>query len=292
MHRPEEATIFRNRFPVEDGLSLWLRRYPAGRDDGRLPVLCLHGYWRTGRDFETLAGRLSGERDILVPDMRGRGEASYSDDPSLYFFDHLVRDAWRLLDAHGHERAVVIGTTLGGIIALEMAAARPDRIAAVVLNDVGPEKPESSVQRMAGHGDSRGLTRDEAIALIRAQNEAFVSGFTERDWEALMLRAYRRDPDGTYRRDFDTNTHPATIAQLRDRPTYWDELRAAASTPILVFRGEHSDFLTRDIADRMIGAHPRLDVVEIAGRGHPPFLDEPEVLPAIQGLLDRVDGSS
>lgn len=284
----ETAAEYRKRFAVGAGMSLLVRHYPA-RLAGKTPVLCLHGYWRNGRDFEHLAGQLAADRDVLVPDMRGRGDSDYAADPALYFFDHLVADAWALLDQHGFERAVIVGTTLGGLIALEMAAKHPERIAAMILNDIGPEKPASSVKRMTGHADAAGLTREQAIDLTRAQNEDFVSGFGDDDWERLMLRAYRQDLDGTFRRDFDTNTHPASAAQIRDRPTWWQELRAAASVPMLVLRGEKSDFLTPEIATRMVEAHPDLEVVEVRGRGHPPFLDEPEVLPAIHRLLDRVD---
>lgn len=285
----------RERFEVgstgeSEKLSLFVRRYRADTQ-GRVPVLCLHGYWRNGRDFEHLAAQLAGDREVIVPDMRGRGESDYAADSASYFFDHLVADAWALLDHYGHERAVIAGTTLGGLIALEMAAQRPDRIAGIVLNDVGPEKPESSVKRMSGHADAAGLTREQAVELTRAQNQEFVSGFTDDDWDNLMLRAYRQEADGTYRRDFDTNTHPATIAQVRDRPTWWQELRAASAVPIVVFRGEKSDFLTRELAARMGEAHPDLEVVEVKGRGHPPFLDEPEILPAITRLLDRVDAT-
>jgi len=280
--------IDERRLEVGRGLQLLVRHFQSPVQGGT-PVLCLHGYWRNGRDFETLAPRLAENRSVLVPDLRGRGRSSYAEDASDYLFEHLVDDCWRLLDTSGYERVVIIGTTLGGLIGLEMAAARPERIAGLVLNDVGPEKPMASVKRMAGHAVAGGLTRADAIALTRSQNESFTRGLDDADWERLMLRAYRADADGAYGRDFDPLTNQATAILMSDRPSFWDELRASAGIPLTVLRGENSDFLTRDIATRMRDVRPDLNLVEIRDRGHPPFLDEPDALEAIDALLALAD---
>jgi pimeloyl-ACP methyl ester carboxylesterase len=284
-HQVEEQ-----RFEVGKGVALFVRHLPGPAHPG-VPVLCLHGYWRNGRDFETLAPRLAASRPVLTPDLRGRGRSSYASDVSDYLFERLVEDCWRLLDAYGYEKAVIIGTTLGGLIGLEMATQSAERIAGLVLNDIGPEKPEASVKRMAGHAVSGGLTRAEAIALTRSQNEVFTRGLGEADWERLMLRAYKVGDDGLYVRDFDPLTNQATAILMRERPSFWEELRASAGIPLTVLRGENSDFLTRDIVERMRQARPDLEVAEIRDRGHPPFLNEPDAFEAIDALLARADAA-
>ncbi len=272
---------------VDKAISLYFRVFGTATD--LPPLLCLPGYWRNCRDFELLAPHLSHQRRVITPDMRGRGLSSYAQDPLEYAFGVLVEDTWRLLDFLGVERAVVLGTTLGGLMALEMASQRPDRVAGVILNDVGPERIESASQRMAGYANADELSFDEAVDRIRVQNEAFFPGFARPDWERMARRAYRQTPLGTYRRDFDLLTNKASAAMRVERPTFWAEWRGLGAIPAAVLRGELSDYLTEDLALRMALAHSGAQITTVKGRGHPPQLDEAESLNAIGELLIRAD---
>ena len=120
-----------------DGLKLHYRDYPGPGGAERAPVLCLPGLTRNARDFEKLAVALSGERRVLCPDMRGRGDSAYSKDSATYNPLQYVEDVTALLDEAGIPRFVAVGTSLGGLMTLVLAATAPQRIAGAVLNDVG-----------------------------------------------------------------------------------------------------------------------------------------------------------
>ena len=133
-----------------DGLRLYCRIYPAQRAGG-LPALCLPGLTRNGRDFGALAAHLRCAREVMTPDLRGRGRSAWDPEPSHYQLPTYVQDAWSLLDARGVGRVLVIGTSLGALMGMAMAAMKPDRIAGVVLNDAGPEIDPAGIRRIAGY---------------------------------------------------------------------------------------------------------------------------------------------
>src|SRR6218665_924547 len=113
-------------FTSSDNLRLFYRRLG---EPGRLPVLCLHGLTRNSRDFAALAQHLSASYDVIVPDVRGRGFSEHDPNPQNYQPPVYARDAWELLDHLGLSRCAVIGTSMGGVIAMIMAALQPQRIA-------------------------------------------------------------------------------------------------------------------------------------------------------------------
>jgi len=129
-----------------DGLRLHYRDYP-GQEDGRPALLCLPGLTRNARDFEPLAEKLAGQWRMICPDMRGRAESAYAKDPMTYVPLTYLHDLERLLTDLALTRFVIVGTSLGGIIAMIMASTRPDRIAGAVINDVGPKIEEAGLAR-------------------------------------------------------------------------------------------------------------------------------------------------
>src|SRR5262245_57711556 len=129
---------FRERtYTSRDGLALYYRDY-AGPTPGGVAALCLHGLTRNSRDFEELAPRLARSRRVLCADVRGRGRSARDPEPGRYLPATYAADVLELLAHAGEARVAVIGTSMGGILALLLAALRPEAIAAVVLNDVGP----------------------------------------------------------------------------------------------------------------------------------------------------------
>src|SRR5262249_34199486 len=131
----------------QDGLRLYFRDYgdPASE---RTPVLCLTGLTRNSADFHEVALRVAGERRVLAPDYRGRGRSAYDPDWRNYEPRIYVNDAAHLLAATGVERAVVIGTSLGGLLAMGLSVLRPTMVAGIVLNDIGPGLVGSGLARI------------------------------------------------------------------------------------------------------------------------------------------------
>src|SRR5213075_2745189 len=127
------------RWTSADGLSLYARDYAGGDGEARLPVICLHGLTRNSKDFEDVAPVIAASgRRVIVPDVRGRGRSGYARDPASYEPKTYARDVLDLMDGLGIARAVFIGTSMGGLITMTVAALRSKAVAAVVLNDVGP----------------------------------------------------------------------------------------------------------------------------------------------------------
>jgi len=273
---------------LPDEPRLYYRTYGTG-SSGRAPLICLPGFWRNSRDFEELADHLSASRLVVTPDMRGRGKSPRMSSTEDYHVDLLIQDVWRLLDHLNIQHAALLGTTLGGWMSLIMAADKPGRITGIVLNDVGAEPPQHASKRMAGNANADQLTFDEAVARTRTQNEAHFSGLSEDDWVRLMLRAHRRTEEGTYVRDFDQLTNVETARFKAAHPDFWTEYRRLADIPIAVLRGANSDYLSDDLMHRMGAEHARTFVATIPGRGHPPLLDEPVAIRAIEHLLSRAD---
>jgi pimeloyl-ACP methyl ester carboxylesterase len=139
-----------------DGLQLYYRDY-AG-DAGKVPVLCLHGLTRNSRDFAALAAHIAPTRRVIVPDHRGRGRSQYDPHWLNYHPGTYVDDMWTLLQELSIERVIVVGTSLGGLMATLMAAMRPQMLAGVVLNDIGPEIDPTGAARIQSYAGRRCAT--------------------------------------------------------------------------------------------------------------------------------------
>jgi pimeloyl-ACP methyl ester carboxylesterase len=183
----------------QDGLVLHARDYaPVGEVSG-VPVICIHGLTRNARDFEDLAPRIAatGHRVIAV-DVRGRGRSARDPQPLNYHPGTYAMDIVALLDATGVDRAVFVGTSMGGIIAMVLASIRPEAIAGAVLNDVGPELSPAGLARIGGvGGGSAFATWDEAATYAKAINGAAFPTYTDADWTVFARRLVDETPDGT-----------------------------------------------------------------------------------------------
>ena len=128
-------------YTSSDGrLTLYARDYPAqGEGDHSLPLLMMHGLTRNSADFGPLISHLDNARRMIVADQRGRGLSQHDPAPECYRPDVYAEDMWTLLDSLSIEKAVLIGTSLGGLMSILMGSAKPERIGGIVLNDIGPE---------------------------------------------------------------------------------------------------------------------------------------------------------
>ena len=284
-----EAAFREGEWTSGDGLVLRYRDYP-GRAD-RAPILCIPGLTRNARDFEPLADAFAGEWRVICADLRGRGQSDYAKDPASYKPDQYVSDIVGLLDAAELERVVAIGTSLGGIVALRLALQAPERLAAVVLNDVGPEvEPEglARIRTYVGQGRSFPTWVHAARALKEQAGEAHPE-YELSDWLRLAKRLMCVGAGGRIAFDYDMK-----IAERFDLPPtgaeldMWPALRALSERPVLAIRGELSDILSAQTLSRMEQELPGLEAVTIPRVGHAPTLEEPEAQAAIARLLARV----
>lgn len=272
-----------------DGLELHYRDY-AGRDD-RPPVLCLHGLTRNSRDFAELAERLAGEWRVIVPDMRGRGQSGYARESSSYTPLTYVEDVEALLDREGIDRVVAIGTSLGGLMTMLMAARNPGRIAGALLNDIGPELREEGIARIrdyVGQGRSFSSWVHAARALEEVHAESHPT-FELADWIAMAKRCMVLGQNGRITFDYDMSiAEPFAEDDGAAPPDLWPAYEALKGKPVVVLRGELSNLFDADVFDEMVERLPEARGVTVPDVGHAPLLSERSALAAIDELLARV----
>ncbi len=279
-----------------DDLTLYARDYPPLAPETGAPVICLHGLTRNSRDFEIIAPRIAAlGRRVIVPDMRGRGQSANDPDPAHYVPAVYAQDVVKLMNDLDVQKAVFIGTSMGGLITLVIAATAPDRIAASVLNDVGPQVNTSGLTRIASYvGNVRPVASlQEAAAAVRATNGSAFPDKLDDDafWLTFARRTFRVRDDGQFELDYDPLIALAFADFDADAPApdLMPYFQALANKPVLSVRGEHSDILTAEGAERMRGASDRVEAITVQGRGHAPALDEPDAWDAILDFLARVE---
>lgn len=275
-----------------DGLRLHYRDYPGGAGAGqRPPVLCLPGLTRNARDFETLAARIAPGWRVLCPDMRGRGDSAYAKTADTYQPWQYVDDVEALLDHLGIGRAVLIGTSLGGLMAMLMALRMPDRIAAAVLNDIGPELEQEGLERIidyVGQGRSFPTWMHAARALQESQGDNFPA-FDLSEWLAMAKRVMTLGQNGRIVFDYDMKiAEPFAAAATAQTFDMWPAFDALAMHPLLVLRGGLSDLFSEATLAAMVTRAPGIEAVTVPQVGHAPTLDEPESVAAIERLLARL----
>lgn len=263
-----------------DGLALKVHAW--GQEGERLPLLCLPGLVRTGLDFEDLAARHPGRR-VVALDYAGRGGSGRAKDIARYAPEACLRDVMDVCAALHLHRAVVVGTSMGGLLAMGLAAARPTLVAGVVLNDIGPEIGGAGlamVRDFVGH-DPAAPDQASAAALLRARLPD-LSLKTETEWLRMAALTYAPGADGRWHPQWDIR-----IASLLGRPAppLWPLFGALAGMPLLLVHGGRSTVLTGETVARMRAARPDMGYVTVPEVGHAPHLGEPGVAAALEGFL-------
>ena len=277
-----------HHYRSRDGLKLYYRDYPG--DPNNTPVLCLHGLARNCRDFEALALRIVPGRRVITPDLRGRGRSQYDSMWMNYHPMTYVDDLWALLREVGLDRVIVIGTSLGGLVAMLMAAVRAQTFAGVVLNDIGPEVDPVGAARIRGYVGRFPPPKDwdEAVAQMKVAFGAALPGFTDAQWREFVRLSYVDDGSGVPRMDADPRIGDAVRA-IQPPPGavqgMWLAFGALRTIPTLAIRGALSDVLSTQTLDRMQRDKPDLKCVTVRNRGHVPQLDEPRCVAALEQLL-------
>ena len=254
-------------------------------EPGAPPVVCVHGYTSSAEAFNGLARRIADRVRLIAMDVRGHGESAWSPDGAYQYADQ-AGDLAALVDQLGLRQFTLIGTSMGGIIAMTYAATHADRLAGLVINDIGPD-PEAGTQRITqtvGARPERFASLDEAMAYRRSISP-ITAGRPPDDQRELALGVLKQEAQGTWRWKMD----PAYITQRVERgapkrPPLWPAL-AQVHAPTLVVWGSDSDVLSERQARRMVETLPKGELVTVAGVGHAPTLIEPIVLAALDRFL-------
>jgi len=273
-----------------DGLALYARDYPSERTD--LTLLCMPGLTRNAADFEDFCAALQPHYRCIAVDQRGRGRSQYDSNPANYQPATYVQDMFTLIDELGLENVVLVGTSLGGLMAMMMNAMRPGQFAGVVLNDIGPEVNQAGLDRIKNYvGKAAPVNSwEEAIAQTKATNGLAFPKVDDTGWAKFARRIYGENAQGIPELLYD----PAISTPMEEAdnnavpPDLWPVFDALAGVPSIVIRGELSDILHPDSLAEMRRRKPDIEVIEIPDVGHAPMLDEPGVVTAISAFLSSL----
>jgi len=272
-----------------DGLKLHARDYAGGETCP--PVVCLHGLTRNARDFAELAERLSPVRRVLCPDLRGRGDSEYAREASTYNPLQYVEDLEVLLDELAIARFVAIGTSLGGLMTMLLALRTPERLAGVVLNDIGPRLEPAGLERIKEYV-GQGRSYPTWVHAARALEETQAIAHPGQDlpfWIAFAKRVMTLTSNGRIVFDYDMKiAEPIAALDPERQPDMWPAIDALKGPPVLILRGQLSDLLSEATLAEMLARLPAAEAVTVPGVGHAPLLTEPEATVAIDRLLARV----
>ena len=272
-----------------EGIRLHYRDYPGPLE--KPPILCIPGLTRNARDFEPVADRYAGEWRVICVELRGRGMSNPDPDPSRYKPQYYVADILKLLDQLGIADAVFFGTSLGAICTMLLASTDADRIAGAMLNDIGPEIDQTGLDRIGGYVGREVLfdSWDEAVAVVSDRNREVFPKWGDGEWDRFTRRIMYQAPDGI-RFEYDMRIADNFRAATEGRQgANWDLYECLAGRPVMILRGDRSDLLSAEVADRMVDRlKGDAELVVVPDVGHTPNLEEPEAQAAMDRLLARV----
>lgn len=280
-------------YKSSDGLRLHARVY--GESNARLPVICLPGLTRNVRDFHELALILSSgnaPRRVISFDYRGRAQSAYDPNHKNYNVGIEAGDILAGLAQLGVDRALFIGTSRGGLILHVLAAIKPQVLAGVVLNDIGPVVEVAGLQNIKDYLSKapRPTTLADAVATQKATHGDAFSALSDADWERMAGAIYKEE-DGRLVPDFD----PKLLADLvtmdltKPIPDLWTQFAAFGEIPMLAVRGANSLLLSAATLDEMGRRHKNFEAITVAGQGHAPFLETGDLPARLTAFFDQID---
>ncbi|WP_432450492.1 alpha/beta fold hydrolase [Aliiroseovarius marinus] len=272
------------KFTANDGLEI------AFRDEGEgLPVLALSGLTRNSDDFNFVAPHLKGVRLIRM-DYRGRGQSDWGDH-ATYTIPQEGLDALFLMNHLGIEKAAILGTSRGGLIAMGLAATVKDKLLGVCMNDIGPELAPGGLDYIMGY-----LGRKPAAKTIEAAAEGRARAMAQVGFENVPMTRWVEECHNLFEQDnmglsnrYDPALRDAVeAAGAQPAPDLWPFFDAMADLPLALVHGANSDLLTDATVAEMRTRRPDMGYAKVPDRGHVPFLDEPEALAAINAWLEEM----
>lgn len=284
----EKRDVF---YTSHDGLSLYAADY--GPQDSQLTILCMHGLTRNHKDFEPMIEGLDLSARYISVDVRGRGRSDRDPSGETYQPPVYVQDMATLIAHLGLDNLVLVGTSMGGLMAMLMAKVFPEKIRGIVMNDVGPEVNPAGLKRIASYAGGNEVFDgwgDAAKAIGQTQAGVYPE-YGEQEWMDFAKRTCVERADGKIGFDYDpviVQGMGSTTPGWRINFAMWRVFSALKSIPLLIIRGESSDILTEKTAKRMLRRHKTSRLLTVPGRGHTPFLDEPDSLHAIGKFLTHL----
>jgi len=250
-------------------------------------AICVHALTRNARDFDALAQALADRRRVICPDMPGRGRSDWLPAKVVYGYPQYLADAAVVIARSGARAVDWIGSSLGGILGMLLAAQPKTPIRRLVLNDVGPFIPRAALQHLSSYVGKDPWFRDfaAAVAYMRQVHAGF-GNLSDSQWAHLARHAVRAVPDGGYRLAYDPRigdafADPASLEDV-DLWAVWE----AIACPVLVLRGAESGLLTAQTAADMTRRGPGARLVSIPDAGHAPALMAPDQIATIRDWLD------
>lgn len=268
------------RFTTSDRVSLHYTDEGAGK-----PVICLSGLTRNSRDFSYMTPHFPDLR-LIKMDYRGRGQSDWAD-PETYTIPREAQDVVELMDHLGLDRAAILGTSRGGLVALGLGAMVRDRLTGVAFNDIGPAVDPAGVEVIKTYIGRNPVwkTHDEAAA-ARAKVMSGFTGVSESRWREEVEKLYVETDEGL-QITYDPRLRDAVLATgAQPEPDLWPFFDALDGLPLACIRGATSDILSRATYDEMCRRRPDMIAVELPDRGHIPFLDEPAAVVALRRWSD------
>ena len=253
--------------------------------NGRV-LVCAHGLTRCARDFDALAAAMCDRYRVVCPDVAGRGDSDWLTDPMLYQLPQYLGDMVTLVARLDVENVHWIGTSMGGLVGMALAAQPGTPVQKLVINDAGPVITKVSLERIATYVGTAPLFPDIATAekYVRAVNATF-GPHSDAEWRFLTEVVVRSNADGTLRLHYDPKLAEPFRANMPEKDLELWDLWDAIGCPTLVLRGAQSDLLTRATCDQMAGRGPKARVVEIAGVGHAPTLMHEDQIRIVREFL-------
>ena len=258
-----------------------------GIPDAERTLMCVHGLTRNSRDFDQLAEHLSPRFRVVCPDVVGRGRSDWLRDPAHYHYLQYNADMNALIARLDVAELDWLGTSMGGIIGMMLASLKKTPIRRLILNDVGPMLPREGLMRLAEYLGKKQKVYKDVSEVMQHMREIYApfGPMTDADWEHLAVHSATYDPDAggfvlSHDPDISFWFHNAVVTEI-NLWSYWDKI----TCPVLVFRGEDSDFLSAETAREMTQRGPRTTVVEVPGAGHTPNLNTEEHIKIIKGWL-------
>ena len=293
------STQFRDVFcQSADGLKLHAK--VIGPDDSTaLPVLCLPGLTRTTDDFDDIARAIatspSTPRKVVAIDYRGRGLSDYDPDPAKYAVPVELGDVLAIAASLGISRAILLGTSRGGLISMAMAAAQPKLLAGVILNDIGPALEIDGLMKIKGYiaNPPPRKTWDEAAHGLKELFGTVFPSLTDDEWTAWARRAFREKAGGGLERTYDLKiSHTLDgLDPSNPLPQVWELFDAMAGVPLMLIHGALSDLLSVQGVKDMVTRRPDIDLVTVADQGHAPLLADKPTMDRIVAFCERCDGA-
>lgn len=249
-------------------------------------LVCVHGLTRSSRDFDELARALCGQFRVVCPDVAGRGDSDRLADAKLYTWTQYVADMVTLIARLDVEAVNWLGTSMGGLIGMALAALPGNPVARLVLNDASPVIGRAALERIGAYvGQERRFeTLEEAESYVRTIAAPF-GPHSDAQWRFLAETWVRRQEDGSWRPHYDTRIAEAYRATMPEKDLELWPLYDAVRCPTLLVRGEHSDVVSHQAAAEMTRRGPKAKVAEIRGVGHAPTLLHPDQIAVVRDFL-------